>query len=48
MSLTTLHPPPPPHESVPLVHIFALLAMNGPLPAELKIRENTAFRFERL
>ena len=35
MSFTVL---PPPQESV---HIFfALPAMNGPLPAELKFREN--------
>ena len=36
MSLTPL--PPIPKESVPLVHKFALLATNGPLPAELKIK----------
>ena len=39
MSFTVL---PPPQESA---HIFfALLAMNGPLPAELKFREKTAPR----
>ena len=33
---------PAPQESVPLAHIFfALLPMKGPLPAELKFRENT-------
>ena len=32
MSLTPL--PTSPQESAPLAHIFALLAMNGPLPAE--------------
>ena len=41
LSLSPL-PPPPPQESVPLAHFFfVLLAMNGPLPAELKFRENT-------
>ena len=40
MSHTPL--PPCPQESAPLVHVFAALAaMNGPLPAELKFRENT-------
>ena len=35
--------PLPPLRKVGLWHIaFALRAMNGPLPAELKIRENTA------
>ena len=33
--------PPCPQESAPLCIFFALLAMNGPLPAELKFRENT-------
>ena len=33
--------PPPRQESVPLVHILALPVKNGPLPAELKFRENT-------
>ena len=42
MSLTPLPPPPPPNQkSAPVGHIFALLAMNGPLPAELKFEENT-------
>ena len=42
--------PLPPREVPPLAHIFfALLAMNGPLPAELNFRENTAtFMFTRL
>ena len=40
MSLTP-PPPPPPQKSAPVGHIFALLAMNGPLPAELKFQENT-------
>ena len=46
MSLTPL--PPPPHLPFParkvhLWHIFfAVLAMNGCLPAELKFRVNTA------
>ena len=39
MSLTPL--PPSPKESAPLAHFFALQAMNGPLPAELKFREIT-------
>ena len=40
MSLTALPPPP---RKVRLWHIFfALPAMNGPLPAEQKFRENTA------
>ena len=39
MSLTALPPPP---RKVRLWHIFfALPAMNGPLPAEQKFRENT-------
>ena len=42
MFLTPLPLPPYPQESVPLAHIFASLAMNGPLPAGLKFRENTA------
>ena len=29
-------------ESAPLVHILALPVKNGPLPAKLKFRENTA------
>ena len=37
MSLTLLTPSP--KESALLAHFFALPAMNGPLPAELKIRE---------
>ena len=37
MSLTLLTPSP--KESALLSHFFALPAMNGPLPAELKIRE---------
>ena len=36
MSLTPL--PPSPKESAPLPHFFALPAMNGPTPAELKFR----------
>ena len=40
MSLTALPPPP---RKVRLWHIFyALPAMNDPLPAEQKFRENTA------
>ena len=39
MSLIPL--PNSPQESVPLVHIFSLPVMSGPLPAELKLRENT-------
>ena len=40
MSLILL--PPPCKENAPLAHIFfTLLAKNGPLPAELKFRENT-------
>ena len=35
--------PPSPQESAPLAHIFALPAMNGPLPAELKFTENTEY-----
>ena len=48
MSLTPLLPSP--RESATLVHInfFALLVMNGPLPAELKFRENTGFAISRL
>ena len=41
MSLTPL-PPSPGRVSVFLGHFFALLPMNGPLPAELNFRENTA------
>ena len=41
MSLTPL-PPSRHQESVPVEHTFTLPAMNGPLPAELKFRENTA------
>ena len=41
MSLTPL-PPSPRRVSVFLAHFFALLPMNGPLPAELNFRENTA------
>ena len=41
MSLTALPPPP---RKVRLWHIFfALPAMNGPLPAEQKFRENTEY-----
>ena len=42
MSLNPLPLPPLPfpQESAPLMHIFS---MNGPLPAELKFRENTVF-----
>ena len=38
MSLTPLSPPPPLLEKY---IFFALPSMNGPLPAELKFRENT-------
>ena len=31
---------PPPRQIVPLEHIFALQVNNGPLTAELKVREN--------
>ena len=41
MSLTPL-PPSRHQESVPLGHTFTLPAIKGPLPAELKFRENTA------
>ena len=34
----SFNPPPPPGKCI----FFALLAMNGPLPAELKFRKNTA------
>ena len=37
MFLTPLPLPPYPQERVPLAHIFASLAMNGPLPAGLKL-----------
>ena len=40
MSLTPLPPPPPLLEKY---IFFALPSMNGPLPAELKFRENPAF-----
>ena len=40
MSLTPL--PPPPSKVRLWLIFFALLAMNVPLPAELKFRENTA------
>ena len=37
-----------PHSTTPSTHqgriFFALLAMNGPLPAELKFRENTEWQ----
>ena len=46
MSLTPL-PPSRHQESVPVEHTFTLPAMNGPLPAELKFRENTADIFVR-
>ena len=40
----SLHFPPSLHqESAPLGHSFTLPAMNGPLHAELKFRENTAY-----
>ena len=42
MSLTPL-PPSLHQESAPLGHSFTLPSMNGPLPAELKFRENTAY-----
>ena len=41
MSLTPL-PPSRHQESLPLGHTFTLPAIKGPLPAELKFRENTA------
>ena len=44
MSLTQLPPPPPP----PLLEkyiFFALPSIYGPLPAELKFRENTGILF---
>ena len=42
MSLTRL--PPFPQESVPLAHtFFAKKAINSPLPAEQKFRENTVY-----
>ena len=45
MSLTPPLPYSPPPRKVCLWHIFfALTAMNGPLPAELKFRENTAYK----
>ena len=37
--------PLPCQESAPLVHIMALPVKNGPLPAKLKFRENTANRW---
>ena len=39
----SLHYPLPHQESAPLGHTFALPAMKGPLPAELKLRENTGY-----
>ena len=40
----SLHYPPSLHqESAPLGYSFTLPAMNGPLHAELKFRENTAY-----
>ena len=42
MSLTPISPPPPNHGKVHLLcKFFALLAINGPLPEELKFNENT-------
>ena len=41
----SLHRPPSP-PSLRKVYIFALLSMNGPLPAELKFRENTVLSCE--
>ena len=44
MSLNPLPPPPlPPGKCASDAYFFSLLAMNGPLPAELKFRENTVF-----
>ena len=44
MSLTSLHPSPSPSPSPRKVHLwgifFALPVINGPLPAEIKFREN--------
>ena len=43
MSLTPLPPPPPPPQGKCASGTFlALLVMSGPLPAELKFRENAA------
>ena len=42
MSLTPL--PPTPRKVRLYLIFFALLAMNGPLPAELKFRENTVVK----
>ena len=42
MSLTPLPPPPPEEKYI----FFALPSMNGPLPAELKFRENTDIKLE--
>ena len=43
MSLTPLPPLPPPPHLLEKYIFFALPSMNGPLPAELKFRENTVF-----
>ena len=37
----SFHFPLPHQESAPLGHTFALPAIKGPLPGELKLRENT-------
>ena len=45
MSLTLIPPslPPPPLRKMHLWRIYCLTAMNGPLPAELKFRENAVY-----
>ena len=45
MSLTPLPPSPPPGKCISGAYFFALPAMNGPLPAEIKFRENTGRGF---
>ena len=35
---------PPRQESAPLARVFGLPVKNGPLPAELKFKENTKFQ----
>ena len=42
MFLTPLPPPPPPPEKCASGTFLALPTMSGPLPAELKFRENAA------
>ena len=44
MSLTPIPPSlPPPLRKMHLWRIYCLTAMNGPLPAELKFRENAVY-----